>query len=229
MKRFIPLLVLCALALGSVQALAQGPSVYVRERVNFRTSTVSGVGLAGEFDSSTVTNTGTAGTFHADTTAPIRLFQPPPIGRNQSAAGAVDSAFWYRVDFVPNGTDITVSADSLYLFQEVSQDGVNWQSVTPTQTFYPANEMPTAVASTGPAIVLQEAGSDNGFYHQHVWVWAALGKANMVGENATTAPTGLQLAGYAFTRYIVVGDWGGRYAFFVTGPRGLVEGKIYRD
>lgn len=224
MRKYLALLTLGALALGATQAFAQSNLTYADERVVWRTNTnTSGSGsdiARGYMDSMTVSNAGTATTAASvgDTTAPIVLFQPPPIGRNQSAAGAVDSAAWFTFRFVPkSGSSVTITADSIYLATQVSYDGKNWQEVTATQAFFPANQMPTSVQTISMALL--EQASSNGFYYQAMFVWAALGKINAPASGATTAPTAVQLGTYRYIRFIVVGDWGGEYEAYVWGPR----------
>lgn len=211
MKRF-----LCLLLLAVVAGLALSPQSSEAARARYRITWKHFDGNGGSVDSQYVSHGGTLNSaYHADTSATFRM----PNAPDRVTASAADSVAWFTFQFVPTLTNAaTAGADSIYLLTQVSFNGKDWEFVTPGQVFYPANEMPTATASVGPALVLSERVSTyNTFFHQYIYAWAALGRTNSPTETAASSgsPTHLQMGLYPFVRFIVVGDWTGIYDGYV--------------
>jgi hypothetical protein len=169
LKRCIPLLVLCALALGAGQALAvqyagtHGTTINVKFRShrNDATLNLTQQQIADGFVDSTYKTTqgkgviaGAATGSIADTTAPFSLLSLVPSQQGATTA-ANDSVAWFRVSFTP-GPDCAAAAtiDSLYLLAQVSADGNTWESVSIVKDLAYANYQTAAstLTSTTPMV-----------------------------------------------------------------------------
>ena len=212
-KKLITGLLTAALCVGVVGAAhAQGggqqrlPVRWVTQGTQF--SSLSG-------DSSIVSE---GAGFNADTTAAIPLWK---LGKPRSirTGAAVDTVSWFRFDFAPTGaSDVTAGADSLWIGAQVSRNGVAWTTITPTRTFTAAFLSSVSGSVTINGVIALESGTSNQFSYTYPYVLLAVPEENAVGL-ATTAPSELQLADWPFIRFIVGGDFTGRFEAWVVGPQ----------
>lgn len=140
-------------------------------------------------------------------------FSMGKIARPDHRISAVDTviAFAVYVTPLPSATSIggtttapTVAADSIYLDTQVSMNGVDWITVTPTNVFFTGGAAGTGGPNQGGAVVL-EISSNNSFY----WPYLANSTASQV---ANTAPNDYQLFGWPLVRFLVGHENDGCYS-----------------
>ena len=145
----------------------------------------------------------------ADTSSVINIRQfIVPQGDFGDGGAAVDSISWMRIDVFPTAAHQAITADSLFLTIQVSNDGVaSWVAATPTILF---------AGETGAGGIILEQGSTNAFYLNIEQV-TLLGSVLSLQFSSSTAPTWLQLYGWPYMRIICQGDFTGRYDAKITG------------
>jgi hypothetical protein len=208
MKRLSQLLLLAVL-LSPLPAHAGSRQVF--ENLGFRKT---GVGRV--VDSTFVYAKGSEG---SDTTAAYP-FNKLPFSRGldgpKSAATSVvvDSLTWFGF-YVGSGGPSAATADTVYVGQQVSIDGVSWVSVTNTEVFLAASTIPPIASS-----VLLECSSSNQFGKQYQQARSATGAltSSFVNQGAT-APTDETLFGWNYIRWVITwsaADAGSAFTCFVS-------------
>lgn len=143
-------------------------------------------------------------------------FSMSRVVRPDHRASAVDTvvALAVYITPMPSGSSIggtstspTVAADSIYLDTQVSMDGVNWVTVTPTNVFFTGGASGTGGPNQGGTVVL-EIASNNSFY----WPYVANSTATQV---ANTAPNDYQLFGWPLVRFLAGHENDGCYQIAV--------------
>jgi hypothetical protein len=122
---------------------------------------------------------------------------------------------WLRIAYHPIATTPTVAADSVYMTLQVSDDGINWITTTPTSTYEPAG-----LGSITNGADLLEIGSSNSFacvLRQRTGATASGSVFFKNAEPSGTAPTWQQIHGWTYLRLIVQSDVTGRYDAHITG------------
>ena len=191
MKR---ILALVSLAFLAIPAVSNAASHWVFDDLNWRDA--RGVVVT---DSSCVSGKAGQG---SDTTAayPMSRFKfPQALGEPKSAATTVaaDSLTWFG--FYVGGCASAPTADSLYVGQQVSVDGISWVTVTNTLAFLAATTIPPIASA-----MLLENSSSNQFGRVYQQTRSTLGALTGAFVNqGATAPTDETLHGYNYIRWVV--------------------------
>lgn len=199
-KRLLGFATAVALALCSViPAFAENATPLPRwqwQNLMFRNAAAVNV-VASGFLADSVSASGN--TARADTTAPVILpalgmYIPmyPPTATAESLTVAA-----FRLEPDPNGT-VTVAADSIYLNMQLSMDGTNWVTATPTGIAFQAAN--TVNATQIGAFVL-EAGSQDVFTRFYKQQYEAGGSLSLPTQAGT--PTDVKWFGWRYARWIV--------------------------
>lgn len=198
MKRILAALlaVVCISAIvGSAEAGTGNR--WVTEPVMWRTSAAN---VAGHVDSSVFSH----GSLKADTSAAIAataLWAVPDFD-----VSAMDSTVW-SILYIKGrtGASTTQGTDSVYVDVQVSVDGTNWVTATPTRAFITGT-------THGGLICLEQSGADSYGIPLKI-VRASTGLAvNILGPaGGATAPSWLQLWGWPYLRFIVNSDCNGQF------------------
>lgn len=193
MRRFLALGALVALVFSAVPAWAIN-EVWVRERVNFRTS-----GVASD---SAVFSVGAGEAIVY--TAPISVegWGPPP-DMPPSATVSSDSVLWAAFEISPAPlAAVNPSCDSLYINTEASWDGTTWFAVTPPTTY-------VAAAGLAPdnltlnQVVLPYSGTKILWVNLRVSQVSANWPFGTGAGSTNTVPVQANLARYPLIRFVI--------------------------
>lgn len=194
MKRILAALlaVVCISAIvGSAEAGTGNR--WVTEPVMWRTSAAN---VAGYVDSSVFSHA----SLKADTSAAIAataLWAVPDFD-----VSAMDSTVW-SILYIKGrtGASTTQGTDSVYVDVQVSVDGTNWVTATPTRAF-------NTGTTHGGAIYLEASSSDS--YGIPIKIVRASTGLSVLIDSAT-APSTIKLWGWPFLRFIVNSDCNGQF------------------
>jgi len=204
MKRILALVALaflgCNLA-APPAAHALSLNKWVFEDLNWRTNKNGGI-----IDSSTTVANNTAAahsaTAQSDTTAPFELSYAPIPDRNTSAGTTVVDSLTY-LGFYIGGAGSAPTADSVYVGQQVSVDGITWLTVSNTQTFFAADAFITGKPPIASASII-EPTAGNQFGRLYQVNQSILGEhQNTFSVAAATLPNDGQMTGWRYIRWIV--------------------------
>jgi len=206
MKRILSALALLALVLFPAISSADGVSrrwVFTPP-INWRTNGVAG--SAGFVDSTYVTANNTAAahsaTAQSDTTVAVELSRfPVPTRPMGASTTVVDSLLWFG--FYVGGVSAAPTADSIYVGQQVSIDGITWVTASNTQTFFAADAYITGKPPIASASLI-EPTSGNSFGRMYDTNTSILGQTqNSFSIAAATLPNDGQMVGWRYIRWIV--------------------------
>ena len=204
-RRIVPVLLLAALGItvfGSVTAKAKS----YRKQLRWLTSSTTFQGLTGD----SLTFAEGSGQ-NCDTSMAIAIHEITPGWGQPGRVTASDTTQWFALQLVESGTsEFTESSDTLHVGTQVSQDGLNWVTITPGILFYATGKDGTL----NGAILMEKAANT---YTLNYYINILLGRVNVATQGATTAPTHLQLGDWAYARFIVQGDMTGSWAGYVQG------------
>ena len=157
-------------------------------------------------DSTTVVANNTAAahsaTAQSDTTAPFLLSECPIPTRPVSAGTTVvDSVTWFG--FYVGAAGAAPTADSIYVGQQVSIDGVSWVTVSNTQTFFAADAQITGKPPIASASII-EPTAGNSFGRMYDINESIVGQhQTSFALAAATLPNDGQMTGWRYIRWIV--------------------------
>jgi len=190
----------------------------VPKKIDVRWATqLAAAANGGQTDSASV-NYSTAA-LRVDTTTAISIgdaLLPPPFGGGFTVTG--DSLGWLRFSFRPISSNVAVTADSVYIILQVSDNGIAWMSLTPTRVFAAAG-----LLGADLGLIALENGTSNQF--------VAVVRQQVAGVasgvffpfiSSTTVPTWLNAYGYKYIRFLVQSDITGQYdgevSYFAKAP-----------
>lgn len=199
MKRSIAALFLAAFLLVPAAAQASGWPRWDWEEVSFRTSVANGFALGGQLDTAYACGSGA----RVDTTAAIELdgwAVPPSTGaRTVGTTLAVDSVLFAVFQLYPS-VNANASVDTFYINIQVSMDGENWLTTTPTGGAGIIGFNATGGSRAGAWILDNTAANCVGIHLKQAY--ATTGAPQIVISGAT-APTWNQLFGWRWIRFLV--------------------------
>jgi len=194
MKRLLAAALVLACAVGLTSQASAAVRWDIGNPLRFVTSVAANVGGTTGVD--TLYSCGTAA--RNDTTQAFSLLDAMNAAAMFSAATATRDSIPYLGVYVHPSPGSSVGMDSVYIGLQLSMDGANWVSVTPTQTFLAGTTIP-AIAS----VALLELASSNtvGIIYKQNIANTANAIASLLQE--ATAPSNLQLFGFQYGRVIL--------------------------
>jgi hypothetical protein len=146
-----------------------------------------------------------------DTTAAINIRQFVLPGPYQNSTAA-DTTGWLRFNINPvayTGSP-TVTADTVLVLMQVSDDKANWSTAEYT------GPLPQDGAAIPTKATVLETGSSNSFQFIVRQATGAIGPFATTTSNSTTLKQ-IMCFGYKWARFIVTGDHQGAYSAEITG------------
>ena len=219
MKRILTALAVVTLILAAYasQNYAQGVTKLRTVPVNFHTtldpSTFPSAFTAYRSGDSATVFRGTGirnSAQQVDTTQTIDIRQFVMPGPTYATQVASDTVAWLRLSLVPIGTVPTVTADTVVVAVQVSDDDVTWTATTYAGQYAASGTTPTS------AIILEAGGSSNTFVYVIRQVLGGVTRSIFTPASQATAHV-QQMYGYKYLRFLLTGDHAGQYDAEVTG------------